>query len=336
MKNRSRVLSATAVLATLASWSFGAGLLAAALPAAAQDDWPTKPVRIVVPFAPGGSTDVVARILAEKLGVEFKQQFNIDNRAGAAGNIGAEAVARSPADGYTLLMATTGVLSINAHLYKNLTYDAQKDLVPVSYTSLITNIMVVPADLPFRTVADVVAKGKAAPGTMSFASSGAGSSTHLSAELFKAMAGLDIVHVPYRGSAQALTDVIAGRVTLLFDNAPSSLPFIQQGKLRALAVTSSKRLPGLPDVPTLDEAGVKGYESLSWSGIAAPAATPQAVITKLNRALDRILKSDDVRQKFATLGIEAVGGPPEAFGRHIATENEKWSRLIRSANIVLN
>ena len=337
MKIRSLVSSpALAALATVATWTLGAALLGGAAPAAAQDDWPAKPVRIVVPFAPGGSTDVVARVLAEKLGAEFKQQFIIDNKAGAAGNLGADAVAKSPADGYTLLMATTGVLSINAHLYKNMSYDAQKDLVPVSYTSLITNIFVVPSELPLKTVADVVAKGKSAPGTMSFASSGAGSSTHLSAELFKAMAGLDIVHVPYRGSAQALTDVISGRVTMLFDNAPSSLPFIQQGKLRALAVTGPKRLPSLPDVPTLDEAGIKGYESLSWSGIAAPAGTPPAVITKLNRAIDRILKTDDVRQKFAALGIDAVGGPPEAFARHIAAENDKWSRLIRSANIVLN
>ena len=312
-------------------------LLAAALPARAQDDgYPNKPVRIVVPFAPGGSTDVVARLLAERLQAEFKQPFVVDNRAGAGGNIGADAVAKAPADGYTLLMGTTGVLSINSHLYKNMSYDPQKDFTPVSYTSLITNILVVPAELPVRSVAELVALAKSKPGALSFASSGAGSSTHLSGELFKAMAGVYILHIPYRGSAQALTDVVSGQVNMLFDNAPSSIGFVQQGKLRALAVTSSKRLPNLPDVPTMDEAGIKGYESLSWSGIMAPAATPRPIITKLNQAIDRILKSDDIRRRLAGLGVEPVGGPPEVFARHISGESEKWGKLIKRANIVSN
>jgi len=312
-------------------------LLAAALPARAQDDgYPNKPVRIVVPFAAGGSTDVVARLLAERLQAEFKQPFVVDNRAGAGGNIGADAVAKAPADGYTLLMGTTGVLSINSHLYKNMSYDPQKDFTPVSYTSLITNILVVPAELPVRSVAELVALAKSKPGALSFASSGAGSSTHLSGELFKAMAGVYILHIPYRGSAQALTDVVSGQVNMLFDNAPSSIGFVQQGKLRALAVTSSKRLPNLPDVPTMDEAGIKGYESLSWSGIMAPAATPRPIITKLNQAIDRILKSDDIRRRLAGLGVEPVGGPPEVFARHISGESEKWGKLIKRANIVSN
>ncbi len=303
----------------------------------AQDDgYPQKPVRIIVPFAAGGSTDVVARILADKLGQEFKQPFLVENRAGAGGNIGADAVAKSPADGYTLLMATTGVLAINSYLYKNMNYDAARDFAPVSYTSLITNILVVQQGLPVRSVAELIALAKSKPGALSFASSGAGSSTHLSGELFKAMAGVDILHVPYRGSSQALTDVVAGQVTMLFDNAPSSIGFVQQGKLRALAVTSSKRMPNLPDVPTVDEAGVKGYESLSWSGIVAPAATPQPVIAKLNRAIDRILKSEEVRQRLAGLGVEPVGGAPEAFARHIRIESDKWGKLIKSANITLN
>lgn len=303
----------------------------------AQDDaYPNKPVRIVVPFAAGGSTDVVARLLADRLSVEFKQPFLIDNRAGASGNIGAQVVAKAPADGYTLLMGTTGVLSINGHLYKNMNYDVVKDFAPVSYTSLITNILVVPVDLPVRNVAELVALAKSKPGGLSFASSGSGSSTHLSGELFKAMAGVYILHIPYRGSPQALTDVVAGQVNMLFDNAPSSMGFIQQGKLRALAVTSSKRLANLPDVPTLDEAGVKGYESLSWSGIVAPAATPQPVIAKLNEAIDRILKSEDIKRRLSGLGVEAVGGSPEAFARHIRIESDKWGKLIKSANITAN
>ena len=315
----------------------GLTLLAAALPARAQDDgYPNKPVRIVVPFAAGGSTDVVARLLAERLQAEFKQPFLVDNRAGAGGNIGADAVAKAPADGYTLLMGTTGVLSINSHLYKNMSYDPQKDLTPVSYTPLITNILVVPAELPVRSVAELVALAKSKPGALSFASSGAGSSTHLSGELFKAMAGVYILHIPYRGSAQALTDVVSGQVSMLFDNAPSSIGFVQQGKLRALAVTSSKRLPNLPDVPTMDEAGIKGYESLSWSGIMAPAATPRPIVLKLNQAIDRILKSDEIRRRLAGLGVEPVGGPPEAFARHISGESDKWAKVIKRANIVAN
>jgi len=303
---------------------------------AADDDYPNRPVKIVVPFAPGGSTDVVARILAEKLAAELKQSFVVDNRPGAGGNIGADAVAKSAPDGYTLLMGTTGVLSINGHLYKNLAYDPDKDFAPVSYTSLITNILVVNPDVPVRTVPELIRAAKSKPGSLTFASSGAGSSTHLSGELFKSLAGVEILHVPYRGSSQALIDVMSGQVTMLFDNAPSSLPFVQQGKLRAIAVTSTKRLPNLPDIPTIDESGVPGYESLSWSGIIAPAATPRAIINKLNAAIDRILAMEDVKQRFAALGVEPVGGPPEVFARHIRAESEKWGRLIKSANITIN
>jgi len=314
-----------------------ATILLAALPAAAaEDDYPNHTVRIVVPFAPGGSTDVVARILADKLQGELKQSFVVENRAGAGGNIGADVVAKSNPDGYTLLMGTTGVLAINNYLYKDMPFDPQRDFAPVSYTSLITNILVVNPNVPAKNVAELVALAKAKPGELTFASSGAGSSTHLSAELFKSMAGVDIVHVPYKGSSQAITDLMAGHVTMLVDNAPSSLPYVQQGKLRALAVTSLKRMPGLPDVPTLDEAGVKGYESLSWSGIVAPAATPKPVIAKLNAAIERVLAMPDVRKKFADLGVDPVGGPPEAFARHIHTESEKWGRVVKAANITLN
>ena len=304
--------------------------------ASAQDDYPNRPVRIIVPFAPGGSTDVVARVLADKLGAELRQSFVVENRAGAGGNIGADVVAKSAPDGYMLLMGTTGVLAINRYLYKDMSFDPDRDLVPVSYTSLITNILVVNPQVPAKTVPELLALARAKPGALTFASSGAGSSTHLSAELFKSMAGVDILHVPYKGSSQALVDVIAGQVTMLFDNAPSSIPFIEQGKLRAIAVTSSKRLPNLPDVPTIDEAGVKGYESLSWSGIMAPAGTPRRVIDRLNAAIEKILRDPEVRQRFAGLGVEPVGGPPEAFARHIRAESEKWSRVVKTASITLN
>jgi tripartite-type tricarboxylate transporter receptor subunit TctC len=312
-------------------------LLSAATTAqTATDSYPAKVVRIVVPFAAGGSTDVVARILAEKLGSELKQSFIVENRAGSGGNIGADVVAKSQPDGYTLLMGTTGVMSINSFLYKNLTYDSSKDFDPVIYTTLITNVLVVSPSVPAKSVAELVSLAKSSPGKFSFASSGIGTSTHLSGELFKSMAAIDILHVPYKGSSQALIDVIGGRVTMLLDNAPSALPFIKDGKLRALAVTNSRRLSNLPDVPTIDEAGIKGYESLSWSGIVAPAGTPKAIISKLNSAIDRILKMDDVKQKLAGLGAEVVGGQPEVFAQHMRSEREKWGKLIKTANIVVD
>ncbi len=308
----------------------------APLAAAADTDYPTRTVRIVVPFAPGGSTDVVARILADKLGAALGQSFVVENRPGAGGNIGADVVAKSTPDGYTLLMGTTGVLAINQYLYKDMPYVADRDFAPVSYTSLITNILVVNPQVPVKTVPELIALAKAKPGSLSFASSGAGSSTHLSGELFKAMAGVDILHVPYKGSSQAITDLMSGQVTMLFDNAPSSMPYVQQGKLRVIAVTSLKRMPALPDVPTIDESGVKGYESLSWSGIVAPAATPRPVIAKLNATIEKILAQEDVRKQFANLGVDPVGGPPEAFSRHIRAESAKWEKVVKDANIKLN
>jgi len=321
---------------TVLARALSCALLVACPAFAADDDYPNHAVKIVVPFAPGGSTDVVARILADKLQGELKQPFVVENRPGAGGNIGADLVAKSNPDGYTLLMGTTGVLAINNYLYKEMPFDPQRDFAPVSYTSLITNILVVNPNVPAKNVQELVALAKSKPGELTFASSGAGSSTHLSAELFKSMTGTDIVHVPYKGSSQAITDLMSGQVTMLVDNAPSSLPFVQQGKLRALGVTSLKRMPNLPDVPTIDEAGVKGYESLSWSGIVAPAATPKPVIAKLNAAIERILAMPDVKKRFADLGVDPVGGPPDAFAQHIRRESEKWGRVVKTANITLN
>jgi len=298
--------------------------------------YPSKPLKIIVPFAPGGSTDIVARILADMLGGPLGQSVVVENRAGAAGNIGAEAVAKAAPDGYTLLMATTGVMAINNALYKNMTYDAAKDLEPVAFTTSITNVLTVPLDLPAKSVAELVALAKAQPGKLSFASSGAGSSTHLSGELFKSMAGIDVLHIPYKGSGQALVDLIAGRVSMIFDNMPSVLPYIRGGKLRGLAVTGSKRSPAMPELPTIAEAGVTGYESLSWSGIAVPAGTPRDIVMRLNREIGGVLAASDVRQKLIELGADPVGGPPDAFLAHVRTERDKWSRLVRERNITVN
>jgi tripartite-type tricarboxylate transporter receptor subunit TctC len=302
--------------------------------------YPVKPLRVVVPFAPGGSTDIFARLVAERLSASLAQPVVVENRAGAAGNIGAEVVAKSPADGYTLLMATTGVMAINNALYKSMTYDAAKDFDLVIFIASITNVLAVPNDLPAKNVAELVALAKKDPGKLTFASSGAGSSTHLSAELFKSMAGIDVVHVPFKGSGQALIDVVAGRVSMIFDNMPSALPHIKGGKLRALGVTGSKRAGALPDVPTIAEAGtevgLRGYESLSWSGFAVPAGTPRDIVQRLNRETAVILLAPEMRQKLAEQGADPVGGSPEAFADHVRREREKWGRLARERTIVVN
>jgi tripartite-type tricarboxylate transporter receptor subunit TctC len=305
-----------------------------AFPAAAQ--YPTKPLRLIVPFAPGGSTDIFARLIAERVQTPLGQPVVVENRSGAAGNIGAEAVARGAPDGYTLLMATTGVMAINNALYKNMTYDAAKDLEPVVYVASITNVLIVPPDFPARSVAELIALAKKEPGKLTFASSGAGASTHMSAELFKSMTGIDIVHVPYKGSGPAMPDLMSGRVSMMFENAPGAVSHIKAGKLRALAQTGLKRSPALPDVPTLAESGVPGYESLSWSGIAVATGTPRDVIERLNKDLNSVLASADMRQKLAEQGAEAIGGTPQVFVEHVRAEREKWSRLIRTNNIVVN
>jgi len=306
-----------------------------ALGACAQS-FPNKPLRIVVPFAPGGSTDIFARLLAERLSAPLGQPVVVENRAGASGNIGAEAVAKSAPDGHTLLMATTGVMAINNSLFKNMSYDAAKDFEPVLFVASITNVLAVPLELPAKSVGELVALAKKDPGKLTFASSGAGSSTHLSAELFKSMAGVDVLHVPFKGSGQALIDVIAGRVSMIFDNMPSALPHIKGGKLRALGVTGSRRSGALPEVPTIAEAGVAGYESLSWSGLALPAGAPREIVLRLNREGAAVLAAADMRQKLAEQGADAIGGPPETFAEHIRREREKWGRLVRERNIVVN
>ena len=303
---------------------------------AAQERYPQKPVRIVVPFAAGGSTDIFARMIGERLSGALGQPVVIENRPGAAGNIGAEAVARSTPDGYTLLMATTGVMSINNALYKNMTYDSSKDFDYVVYVASITNVLIVAADSPLHSVPELIAAAKSSPGKLSFASSGAGSSTHMSAELFKIMAGVDLLHVPYKGSGPAMPDVITGRVSMMFENMPGAISHIRAGTLRALAVTGPRRTSALPEVPTVSESGVPGYESLSWSGIAVSAGTPRDVVARLNREINAILAAPDMRQKLAEQGAEAVGGTPEAFAEHAKRERDKWSRVIRDASIAVN
>ena len=313
-------------------------LFTASLPdAMAQSQaYPSKGLRIIVPFAAGGSTDIFARLIGDRLGTALSQPVVIENRPGAAGNIGAEAVVKSTPDGYTLLMATTGVMAINNALYKNMTYDAAKDLEPVIFVASITNVLIVPVDSPWKNVGDLLAAARAAPGKYSFASSGAGSSTHMSAELFKLMAGVDLLHIPYKGSGQAIPDLISGRVSMMFENMPGAVSYIKGGKVNVLAVTGLTRTPVLPDVKTVAESGVPAYESLSWSGFAVAAGTPREIVARLNREINAILATPDMRQKLGEQGGDVIGGTPEAFSEHIKREREKWARVVRDASIVVN
>jgi tripartite-type tricarboxylate transporter receptor subunit TctC len=311
-----------------------AALLLAA-PAVAQT-YPNKPVRFVVPFAPGGTTDILARLVGQKLSEVYGQQFVIENRAGAGGNIGAEIVAKAPADGYTILMGTPGTQAINQYVYRAMPYDSTNDFAPVSLVALVANVLAVNPQVPAKTLRELIALAKSKPGTLNFATPGNGTTGHLSTELVKSMAGIDLVHVPYRGSGPALQDLLAGQVQMTIDNIPSALPHIQSGGLRALAVTSAKRWFALPDVPTMAEAGIPNYEATSWFVVMAPAKTPMDIVNKLSAEIDGQLKTEDMRRKFREVGAEPVGGTPASLGAFITAEQEKWKGVVEAAKIKLD
>ncbi|MET0203319.1 MAG: tripartite tricarboxylate transporter substrate binding protein [Casimicrobiaceae bacterium] len=309
-----------------------AAAAAAFAPAAStQTPYPTKPVRVVVPFPAGGTTDLLARAASQKLSETWVQQALVDNRPGAGGNIGAELVAKAAPDGYTLLMGTVGTHAINASLYPKMPYDHVKDFAPVILVAGVPNVLVVHPSLPVNSVQELIAYAKANPGKLNFASSGSGTSIHLSGELFKVMTGVQMTHIPYKGSAPALTDLVGGQVQLMFDNLPSSLAFIKAGKLRALAVTSAQRSPALPDVPTVAESGVPGFEASSWFGLLAPAGTPRDIVTKINADTQKWLASPDAKDKLAAQGAVAAGGSPEDFAKHIQAETAKWARVVKES-----
>ena len=303
----------------------------AAPDASAQAAWPSKPIRIVVPFPPGGTTDILARAAAQKMAEAWKEQAVIDNRPGAGGNIGAELVAKAPADGYTMLMGTVGTHAINASLYSKMPYDHVKDFAPVILVAAVPNVMVVHPSVPAATVAEFIAWAKANPGKVNFASSGSGTSIHLAGELFKTQTGLAMTHVPYKGSAPAIADLIGGQVQVMFDNLPSALPQIRGGKLRALAVTSRERANALPDVPTVAESGLPGFEASSWFGLLAPTGTPREVVVRVNAEIARWLASSDAKDKLASQGAIAAGGSPEDFASHITAETAKWQKVVRES-----
>ncbi len=310
----------------------GFALLAAACSVlASAQSYPGKPLRLVVPFAAGGATDVLARIVGKELGDRLKQTVVVDNRGGAGGTIGSDAVARAQPDGYTLLMGAVGTHAINVSLYKKLSYDPVKDFEPVILVATVPNVLVVPVALPVKSVKELISFGKANPGKLNFASSGSGTSIHLSGELFKTMTGIDMQHIPYKGSGPAMADLLAGQTQMMFDNLPSSMPHIKAGRLRPLAVTSAKRFPALPEVPTIAEAGVPGYEASSWFGIFAPAATPPQIIALLNGELNKILAAPDTRKRLLEQGADAAGGTPEQFAALIKSEIPKWAKVVKES-----
>jgi tripartite-type tricarboxylate transporter receptor subunit TctC len=297
----------------------------------AQTAYPSQPIRIVVPFPPGGATDIMARAAAQKLAEAWKAQVVVDNRPGAGGNIGSELVAKAAPDGYTLEMGTVGTHAINASLYAKMPYDHVKDFTPVVLVAAVPNVLVVHPSVPANSVQELIAYAKANPGKLNFASSGAGTSIHLSGELFKVMAGVQMTHVPYKGSAPAITDLLGGQVQLMFDNLPPSLPHIRAGKLRALAVTTSERAPALPDVPTVAESGLPGFEASSWFGLLAPAGTPREIVVKINGEIARWLVTPEAKEKMIAIGANAKGGTPEDFAKHIADETAKWAKVVKES-----
>ena len=296
-------------------------------------EFPAKPIRMVVPFGAGSNTDLLARTVAVRMAESWGQQVVVDNRAGAGGNIGTDLVAKAPPDGYTLVLGPASVLAINQSLYSQMPYDSATAFAPVTNMVKTTNVLVVTPALPAKSVRELIAYGKANPGKLTYASSGAGGTIHLSGELFKSMAGITMEHIAYKSSPLAHLDMIGGQVHAMFDAMPTALPQVKAGRLRALAVTTAKRSAQLPDLPTIAEAALPGYEAAGWFGFAAPARTPREVVTRLNREIVRIIALPDVKERLISQGAEPVGDTPEEFAQFIKAEAAKWGKVIKSLNL---
>jgi len=303
---------------------------------AVADDWPSRPVTIIVPFAPGGATDIVARLLAEELRQRFGQPFIVENRTGAAGNIGIEAVVRAPPNGYTLLFGTMGSLTTNPHLYPDAKFRIDRDLVPISQTFKVDHILVVNPKLPVKSVADLVAYAKANPDKVKYGSAGVGSSVQMFAVLLEMRTGVKMVHVPYKGSAPALNDVVAGHIDMLMDSVPTSLPQIEAGNTRPLAITSGTRNKRLPNVPTMMEAGVPDYDTAAWGSLMAPAGTPADIVAKLSTAVQEAYRKPQVQKEFADRGVEAIASTPEHLAELMKRDTELWGQVVKAGKVTLN
>jgi len=314
-----------------------AATLAFAAPAIAlAQAYPSKPIRLVVPYAPGGGTDIISRAVALELSKTMGQAVNVDNRPGAGGNLGAELVAKSAPDGYTLLTSASSLHGITPFLYKKLNYDPNKDLIPVIVLAGFANVLEVNPSVPAHSVKELTALVKAQPGRMSCASSGSGATIHTSCEMYKHMLGLEITHVPYKGSGPALTDLMGGQVNMMFDNIPSSITHIRSGKLRALATTGPKRAPSLPELPTMIEAGLPGYESTAWFGLVVPAGTPREIVGRLNAEGQKATKSPEFIKRMTDLGYEIVGGTPEQMASMIQDEYKRWGPIVKASGATVD
>ncbi|MBV7482757.1 tripartite tricarboxylate transporter substrate binding protein [Bordetella sp. BOR01] len=304
--------------------------------ATATEDYPSRPIRLIVPFAPGGGADVLARIVGQKLGENLKQPVLIENRSGAGGNLGTDLVAKAEPDGYTLVLGVVGPISINVSLFDSLPYDPVKDLAPITQAVMVTNLLVINPGLKVDSVAELIELAKSKPGTLSFASGGTGTAGHLAGELFKTMAGVDITHVPYRGSGPAINDLIGGQVQLFFDNMPSALPQARSGRLKALGVTTARRSSAAPDIPTIAESGLPGFEANNWYGFLTAAGTPKPIIDKLNREIVRVLNMPDVKERLVAMGAEVIGNTPEEFALVIREEIPKWRQVVQDSGAKVN
>ena len=322
-------ISSAAALAVV----FAAAHLPAHAQSAADPAFPTKPVRFIVPFPPGGNIDTHARIVGQKLSELWRQTAIIDNRPGAGGQIGMELATKTAPDGYTLVWAGTSVLAVGPHVYQRLNYDGEKDFIAIVRAVDTQNILVVHPSLPVKNPKELIAFAKARPGALNFASSGSGTISHLAGELFKAMTRTDIAHIPYKGSAPAMTDLLSGQVGIMWDSLTSSLPQARAGKLRALAVTGLKRSPSVPELPTMSEAALPGYEVINWLGILAPKGVRREVINKVNADVMQILKLPDVRDRMLASGAEAAGSTPDEFAAYIHAESAKWGRIVKSVGV---
>jgi tripartite-type tricarboxylate transporter receptor subunit TctC len=303
---------------------------------ACAQSYPQKPVRLVVGVPPGGTTDVVARLVGQKLGELLGQQVVIENRGGAGGNIGAEYVAKSAADGYTLFLATIGTMAINPSLYSKMPFDTLRDFAAISQLTSMPQLLVVHPSVPVKTVKELIVYAKARPGQLNFASGGSGTAIHLAGELFKTMAGVDMVHVAYKGGGPAMTDVIGGQVSLMFDQILTSLPHAQSGKLRALAVTTAQRSPAAPQIPTIAEAALPGYAVTTWHGLLAPAGTSREIVNRLSGESAKVLQGADIRERFATQGVDPVSSTPEQFAAMMKAELEKWRKVVAQAGVKID
>lgn len=308
-------------------------ILSIAAGGAAAQAYPAKPVRLLVPFAPGGTTDVLARLLGQRLSEGLGQQFVVENRPGAGGNIGTELAARAPADGYTLVMSFDGTMAINPSVYRKLPFDPQRDLAPVANVAQVPLLIVVHPALPAASIAEFVALAKANPARINYSSAGHGSTGHLTGELFSRRAGIQMVHVSYKGGGQAVQDLLGGQIQMLVTALPTVEGHLKAGKLRALGFTSVRRVPGAPDVPTLSESGYPGLEVLSWYGLLAPADTPQDVVRRLNAEVNAVLRTPDMRMRLAALGAEPTGGTPEQFAETIRADAARWAKVVADAAI---